>query len=930
VLQKQYYRAIFENNREFLYKGVTSGNLPNLLNLVMQLRKVCNHPFLVKGVEDREMPLEAYRDPALLNQYLIRASGKLVLLDKLLPKLKKDGHKVLIFSQLKGVLDLIERYLRFMGFLYERLDGGVKANDRQASIDRFCKPDSDRFVFLLSTRAGGQGINLAVADTVIIFDSDWNPQNDVQAQARCHRIGQKKDVKVYRLISRNTYEKYMFERASKKLGLDQVVLHNMRAVAAQAMADSKQKPTALDASGALMPETSESPAPGGPKDETIKAKALSTIGMALSKEEIQGLLKYGAYDLFRDEKDSDKASATFCEQDIEDILEHRSSRVVWKGDTEGSTFAKATFQLAGESTVDVDAPDFWEKILPAAATSKMLLDQFSKIVTSKDEEEKQQWVSERKATFIRNLGTLVEELIKAYNDAKGVIPVERDTLASVLQLCSGMRELFTKTERDEIQRWSTEIDFSRRRRKSTLSNGTALQQPPPAATSTSPGSARSREHESLSESESESSKEDASPPPPTSMSRRASRYAPSSAAKRKRGRPPKAASSAKAAADSDFEAEVGDSEPETIKTSKKRQGGQHAPGEWTVGEKRMLMDAVFLVGRPLFEVIRERAHLTHKPLEEIQDAVLEFLAQLSTRASDPAEDIAFNQFKDYFVSSLPLGKRTRRRKSTAATLGADAAPAIDMAQSAGVAMAVQGGLDAEVSILIDKRLKGWARRLAMLEPIRVEVEAAEAAGRRPLEGALGSARVVAPWWQPERHDADLFIGIYRHGWGSWDAIIKDPALSFSTTLAAKIAAHQAKEAASDNEERTAKRRATEAAVTAAGDDDDEQPRAGTLYAFVGWPSKRALEAYIRGLLKELERVRGIITGHASTGSVVSAAASNSEPRSKSRAKGRNRGGSARSRRKLVVVPVAAATATDSDEPDDDSNESGDGDEDESS
>ena len=94
----------------------------------------------------------------------------------------------------------------------------------QAAIDRFCKPDSDRFVFLLCTKAGGLGINLTAADTVIIYDSDWNPQNDLQAQARCHRIGQQKMVKVYRLLTRNTYEREMFDKASLKLGLDKAVL----------------------------------------------------------------------------------------------------------------------------------------------------------------------------------------------------------------------------------------------------------------------------------------------------------------------------------------------------------------------------------------------------------------------------------------------------------------------------------------------------------------------------------------------------------------------------------------------------------------------------------------------------------------------------------------------------------------------------------
>ena len=131
--------------------------------------------------------------------------------------------QVLIFSQMTRVLDLLGDYLRCQAYPYERIDGCVKGNDRQASIDRFSRPDSDRFVFLLCTRAGGVGINLTAADTVIIYDSDWNPQNDLQAQARCHRIGQTKPVAVYRLITRSSYEEVMFEKASMKLALDQAV-----------------------------------------------------------------------------------------------------------------------------------------------------------------------------------------------------------------------------------------------------------------------------------------------------------------------------------------------------------------------------------------------------------------------------------------------------------------------------------------------------------------------------------------------------------------------------------------------------------------------------------------------------------------------------------------------------------------------------------
>ena len=118
----------------------------------------------------------------------------------------------------------------------KKKDGRIRGNLRQAAIDRYSKPGSDRFVFLLCTKAGGLGINLTAADTVIIYDSDWNPQNDLQAQARCHRIGQKKNVKIYRLLCRNTYEREMFDKASLKLGLDKAVLQSMNTDNKQAAA----------------------------------------------------------------------------------------------------------------------------------------------------------------------------------------------------------------------------------------------------------------------------------------------------------------------------------------------------------------------------------------------------------------------------------------------------------------------------------------------------------------------------------------------------------------------------------------------------------------------------------------------------------------------------------------------------------------------
>lgn len=235
TVQKKFYRAILERNFTFLSKGaVSTSNVPNLMNTMMELRKCCNHPFLITGAEEKIVGEYAANVVGELTATIhltsmIEASGKLVLIDKLLPKLKAGGHKVLLFSQMVRCLDILEDYLICKKYPFERIDGRVRGNLRQAAIDRFSKPDSDRFVFLLCTRAGGLGINLTAADTVIIFDSDWNPQNDLQAQARCHRIGQVKSVKVYRLITRNSYEREMFDRASMKLGLDKAVLQSMNA-----------------------------------------------------------------------------------------------------------------------------------------------------------------------------------------------------------------------------------------------------------------------------------------------------------------------------------------------------------------------------------------------------------------------------------------------------------------------------------------------------------------------------------------------------------------------------------------------------------------------------------------------------------------------------------------------------------------------------
>jgi len=154
----------------------------------------------------------------------VLASGKLRVLDRMLQRLKKNGHKVLIFSQMTEMLNILEDYLCSQKWQYCRLDGSTKMADRQEAIDNYQK-DPNLFVFLLSTRAGGLGINLTAADTVILLDSDWNPHADSQAQDRCHRIGQQRPVVTYRLLTAGSVEIEMIEKQISKKKLERMTIH---------------------------------------------------------------------------------------------------------------------------------------------------------------------------------------------------------------------------------------------------------------------------------------------------------------------------------------------------------------------------------------------------------------------------------------------------------------------------------------------------------------------------------------------------------------------------------------------------------------------------------------------------------------------------------------------------------------------------------
>ena len=381
TVQKQYYRALYEKNVQFLHRNKKKAlDGPSLNNLAMQLRKCCNHAFLLNGVEEemREQEKKAGSEMSEAD-FVVKCSGKLVLLDKLLPRLKRDGHRVLIFSQFKIMLDILEDYLNEREFKAERIDGSITGKKRQMAIDRFQAPETDGkevpFVMMLSTRAGGVGINLTAAgeykmyrvgfcsalhqltflfvglyeDTCIIFDSDWNPQNDLQAQARCHRIGQTKKVKVYRLLTRKTYEMQMFHVSSLKMGLDQAVLQGFES---------------------------------GAGEEG-----------ALSKDEVEKLLRHGAYDIFTEDKTGtgDAESNAFVEQDIDSILERRAKTVVHentgsKSSAAGGTFSKASFKApktpdgknSGNGSerrdVDIDDPEFWTKMVGEAKVDEATID----------------------------------------------------------------------------------------------------------------------------------------------------------------------------------------------------------------------------------------------------------------------------------------------------------------------------------------------------------------------------------------------------------------------------------------------------------------------------------------------------------------------------------------------------------------------------
>ncbi|CAF0758335.1 unnamed protein product [Rotaria sordida] len=224
ALQRCLYQTMAKNRTLIIENQNGKSGRRALMNKIMQLRKICNHPFLFHEIEERLAQSLGHEDGVINGPDLFRVSGKFELLDRILPKLKASGHKILLFCQMTSVMDLLEYYFAYRNYSYIRLDGTTKADDRCELLKNFNDDNVDCFIFLLSTRAGGVGLNLQKADTVILFDSDWNPHQDQQAQDRAHRIGQKNEVRVLRLITVNTVEEKILACARYKLNVDEKVI----------------------------------------------------------------------------------------------------------------------------------------------------------------------------------------------------------------------------------------------------------------------------------------------------------------------------------------------------------------------------------------------------------------------------------------------------------------------------------------------------------------------------------------------------------------------------------------------------------------------------------------------------------------------------------------------------------------------------------
>ncbi|KAF8973120.1 transcription regulator [Flammula alnicola] len=323
AMQTHFYKNILTKNFAALVKSANGNSNISLLNIAMELKKAANHPYLFDGAE----PPTDTKEETLKG--LVMNSGKLVLLDKLLVRLKHDGHRVLIFSQMVRMLDILSDYMHLRGYAHQRLDGMVASEARKKSIAHFNAPGSPDFAFLLSTRAGGLGINLETADTVIIFDV---------CDGRAHRIGQKSHVNVYRFVSKDTMEEDVLERAKKKMVLEYANGYVTSHLSSKAPTKDTNKPDNL------------------------------------SKDELTAVLKYGAQKMF--DKDDTQQNKKLDEMDLDDILnraeDHETTQA---GEGVGASLGGENFLAQFAAVSDVKNDMNWEDIIPIDERQKFEADE---------------------------------------------------------------------------------------------------------------------------------------------------------------------------------------------------------------------------------------------------------------------------------------------------------------------------------------------------------------------------------------------------------------------------------------------------------------------------------------------------------------------------------------------------------------------------
>ena len=313
--QKKFYKFILTKNYAELNRTGCAVNKNSLNSLLMNLRKCCNHTYLFDSAQE-VAPIQENGNYEM--EALTEGSGKLILLKKMLVMLKSTNHRVLLFSQFVKTLDILEDFLENLNILFERIDGNVNVRMRQQSIDRFNAPGSKHFVFLISTRAGGLGINLASADTVIFYDSDWNPHSDIQALSRAHRIGQTKKVMIYRLVTRRTVEEKIVEVAKKKMMLTHLVVRS-----------EKEK--------------------------------------KLSKQELEEIIAFGFKGLF-DDKENEKDAIHYDDKAIECLLDRSQKGIAekenWSNDYL-SMFKVASYTTTNENEITDDLADLkhWKNVV---------------------------------------------------------------------------------------------------------------------------------------------------------------------------------------------------------------------------------------------------------------------------------------------------------------------------------------------------------------------------------------------------------------------------------------------------------------------------------------------------------------------------------------------------------------------------------------